>query len=56
MFANRLVQIVSNVDTAVQCLADDYYRSLLWPTDLFDKVSDLKRERDIQGFLFLFII
>lgn len=51
MFADRLVQIVSNVDTA---LADDYYRSFLWPIDLFDKVSDLKR--DIQGFLFLFII
>lgn len=43
MFVDRLVRIVSN--------DDDYYRSLLWPIDLFDKVSDLKK--DIQGFPFL---
>jgi len=55
MFANRLVQIESNVDVAVQCL---YYYCSLVAIDLFDKVSDLKTEQSNarnrqKGFLFI---
>ncbi len=55
MFVDRLVQIESNVDVAVQCL---YYCCSLAAIDLFDKVSDLKTEQSYarnrqKGFLFV---
>lgn len=54
MFVDRLVQIESNVDVAVQCL---YYYCSQIAIDLFDKVSDLKTEQSYvsnrqKGFLF----
>ena len=49
MFANRLVRIVSNVDVAVQRRCRLYYYYYYYsqlPIDWFDKVSDLKGERE----------